>query len=192
MTSVVDPTHCSVWIDLSHQWRICSSDALVAESSRSSVAVLFKNELLHGACAVDRPGHCTYGALSAYLLEAFGLALREARTVKSPGNGVERNSMALHRRIDFDSLTWQSPMGGLRFKAYEHEGKRLRLVEYTMQMEPHWCEKGHIGLLLEGRLQIRFAHEGQVYQAGDGIWIRPALTTNIWQPPSRTSCVWCL
>ena len=73
--------------------------------------------------------------------------------------------------VDFDSIEWQSPMPGLRFKAHRHDGKQLRMVEYTGEMEPHWCEKGHIGLVLEGRFEIRYENEVVNYGPGDGVFI---------------------
>lgn len=74
-------------------------------------------------------------------------------------------------RIDFDTLAWESPMPGLRFKAVRHTGLRLRLVEYTEAMEPHWCEKGHVGSILKGRFEIEFPSGTLVYEAGDGVFI---------------------
>lgn len=57
-------------------------------------------------------------------------------------------------KINFDALEWQSPLPGARFKAYRSGGKQIRLVEFTSDfIEPHWCEKGHIGLILEGSLE---------------------------------------
>jgi hypothetical protein len=33
--------------------------------------------------------------------------------------------------------------------------KQLRLVEFSSEfVEPHWCEKGHIGLVLSGTLEV--------------------------------------
>lgn len=62
-------------------------------------------------------------------------------------------------------------MRGLRYKAVTHGSKRLRLVEYTKDLEPHWCEKGHVGRLLEGRLEITFDRIVVVFDPGDGIFI---------------------
>jgi quercetin dioxygenase-like cupin family protein len=76
-------------------------------------------------------------------------------------------------RIDFDSLTWEAPMEGLRLKAKREKGKQLRLVEYTPKMELHWCDKGHYGYVLEGRFEIRYDSETVVYEAGDGVFIPP-------------------
>jgi quercetin dioxygenase-like cupin family protein len=74
-------------------------------------------------------------------------------------------------RVDFDRVPWEAPMKGLRFKAVRQGGRQLRLVEYTNEMEPHWCEKGHIGYVLEGQLEIRFPGEVCTYAAGDGVFI---------------------
>jgi quercetin dioxygenase-like cupin family protein len=78
--------------------------------------------------------------------------------------------MSLYR-VDFNEIAWQSPMKGLRFKAQRQSGRQVRLVEYTKEMEPHWCEKGHIGYVLEGRLEIRFSTEVEIYGEGDGVFI---------------------
>lgn len=77
----------------------------------------------------------------------------------------------IEHRIDFDALSWESPMKGARAKAAGHGGKRLRLVEYTPAMEPHWCENGHIGYVLDGRFEIRFDDETVIYESGDGVFI---------------------
>jgi uncharacterized cupin superfamily protein len=47
----------------------------------------------------------------------------------------------------------------------------LRLVEYAYEMEPHWCDRGHLGYLIEGRFEIEFANGLWVFQAGDGVTI---------------------
>lgn len=74
-------------------------------------------------------------------------------------------------KVDFAALPWQSPIPGLRFRARDYAGRRLRLVEYTPEMEPHWCDKGHIGYILNGRFEIRYEDEIIVYEPGDGIFI---------------------
>lgn len=55
--------------------------------------------------------------------------------------------------IDFDALPWESTASGARFKAFHSEGKQIRIVEFTRELvEPQWCEKGHVGLVLKGEL----------------------------------------
>ncbi len=77
-------------------------------------------------------------------------------------------------RIDFESLPWQSPMPGVRFKAYVQGGRTMRLVEFTEKLkEPDWCRKGHIGWVLEGRVTIDFDGTPILFEAGDGLFIEP-------------------
>lgn len=73
--------------------------------------------------------------------------------------------------VDFDKLEWESPMAGLRFKAESSGGRRLRMVEYTPAMELHWCDKGHIGYVLEGEFEIKFDSGVETYRPGDGVFI---------------------
>jgi len=77
----------------------------------------------------------------------------------------------MHYRIEFDTLDWESPMAGLRFKAAQSMGRQLRLVEYTEAMAPHWCEKGHIGSMLAGKFEIEFPDQTLLFEAGDGVFI---------------------
>ena len=74
-------------------------------------------------------------------------------------------------KVDFGSLAWEAPMPGLRFRARRQDGKQLRLVEYTPDMAPHWCDKGHLGYVLEGRFEIAFDTQVVVFNPGDGIFI---------------------
>ena len=75
-------------------------------------------------------------------------------------------------KIDFKSMSWETPADGVRFKSYEQGGKKLRLVEFTKKfVEPDWCTKGHIGYILEGQMEIDF--DGKIIQFGpsDGLFI---------------------
>jgi quercetin dioxygenase-like cupin family protein len=75
-------------------------------------------------------------------------------------------------KVDFESTPWESPMTGVRFKAYEQDGKKLRLVEFAKEfMEPDWCRKGHIGYVLEGQLEVNFDGKVIVFGPGDGVFI---------------------
>jgi ethanolamine utilization protein EutQ (cupin superfamily) len=74
-------------------------------------------------------------------------------------------------RVDMDSLEWVQVMPGLRQRAYREGGRQLRLVEYTKSMSPHWCAKGHVGLVLDGQFEIRFDDAVLVFKAGDGVFI---------------------
>ena len=74
--------------------------------------------------------------------------------------------------IDFESLPWESPLPGARFKVYRQEGKQLRLLEFSAEfVEPDWCERAHAGFVLEGTLQVDFDSRMVVYPQGSGIFI---------------------
>jgi quercetin dioxygenase-like cupin family protein len=75
-------------------------------------------------------------------------------------------------KIDFESTQWQTPARGARFKAYEQDGRKLRLVEFSKEfVEPDWCTKGHIGYILEGQMEIDFDGKVIPFGPGDGIFI---------------------
>lgn len=73
--------------------------------------------------------------------------------------------------INFNSIDWKSPIEGVRSKTYQQGDKQIRLVEYTKVMSPHWCSKGHYGLILDGEFEIEFTNEKIIYKKGDGVFI---------------------
>lgn len=74
-------------------------------------------------------------------------------------------------KVEFFPIEWDSPMEGVRQKTTVSFGKKLRLVEYSKAMSPHWCDKGHFGYIQEGRLEIEFGGETHVFERGDGVCI---------------------
>ena len=74
-------------------------------------------------------------------------------------------------RVDFGGLPWIHPMPGVRAKTMRQGPRQLRLVEYTPEMDPHWCEKGHYGCILEGEFEIRFDGGLRLFHGGDGVHI---------------------
>ncbi|MGO9373624.1 MAG: hypothetical protein ACLQBD_16160 [Syntrophobacteraceae bacterium] len=47
-------------------------------------------------------------------------------------------------------------------------------MEFTSEfIEPHWCEKGHTGLILEGSLEVDFRGNVVIYHKAEGIFISP-------------------
>ena len=75
-------------------------------------------------------------------------------------------------RIDFESMPWERAAVGAKFKAYERNGRKLRLAEFTREfVEPDWCTKGHIGYLLEGQMEIDFDGKVIIFGPGDGLFI---------------------
>ena len=80
----------------------------------------------------------------------------------------------LQRLVDFESIHWENPAPGVRFQAIVQRGSQLRLVEFTREfVEPDWCEKGHIGYVLDGEMEVNFNGEIQTYRMGQGIFITP-------------------
>lgn len=69
-------------------------------------------------------------------------------------------------------MEWQVPADGVRFKAYEQDGRKLRLVKFSKEfVEPDWCCKGHIGYILEGQMEIDFDGKAILFGPGDGVFI---------------------
>ena len=89
-------------------------------------------------------------------------------------------------RILFDSLEWQNGIHGARFKVFCGGTKQLRLLEFTSEfIEPEWCEKGHMGLVVQGELEIDFQGHLVRYPQGSGIFI-PAGSINAHKARSIT------
>ena len=75
-------------------------------------------------------------------------------------------------KVDFESMEWESPARGVRFKAFEQDGRKLRLVEFAKEfVEPDWCPHGHIGYILEGKMEIDFDGRVITFGPGDGLFI---------------------
>ena len=80
--------------------------------------------------------------------------------------------MPTRHKVDFDAIEWCERAPGARDKVYEHDGHRVRLIEFTKALEhPHWCETGHMAQVLEGELELRFDEETLRYRAGDVLFI---------------------
>ena len=75
-------------------------------------------------------------------------------------------------KLDFKAMPWEAPAVGVRFKAYEQDGRKLRLAEFTKEfIEADWCTKGHIGYVLEGQMEIDFDGKVIMFCPGDGLFI---------------------
>jgi hypothetical protein len=75
-------------------------------------------------------------------------------------------------KVQFDALEWQDGIRGARFKAFRSGNKQLRLLEFTSEfVEPDWCDKGHIGFVVQGELEIDFHGVLLRYPEGSGIFI---------------------
>ena len=74
--------------------------------------------------------------------------------------------------IDFTNIEWTVPEPGVRYKASIQGNQKLRLVEYTEQVDfPKWCQLAHIGYVLEGTMVLDFGEHKVEYHAGDGIFV---------------------
>jgi ethanolamine utilization protein EutQ (cupin superfamily) len=86
--------------------------------------------------------------------------------------GIQGKLMMTQYKVDFNLISWNMPATGVRSKVHEHGGKQLRLVEFTDKfIEPDWCTKGHIGFVLEGKLEVNFNGKLIVFKPGDGLFI---------------------
>ena len=75
----------------------------------------------------------------------------------------------------FEALEWQDGIHGARFKVFISGNKQLRLLELTAEfVEPDWCEKGHVGFVIKGELEIDFHGHLVKYSEGSGIFIPSA------------------
>ena len=69
-------------------------------------------------------------------------------------------------------MPWDTPAVGVRFKAHERDGRKLRLAEFTKEfIEADWCTKGHIGYVLDGRMEVDFDGKVIMFGPGDGLFI---------------------
>ena len=85
----------------------------------------------------------------------------------------EDAAMSIYR-INFDSLEWETPLRGVRYRKYEFGNKQVRLVEYDKEfVEPDWCRKGHVGMVLDGEIEIDFGGTAIRYYPGDCMFIPP-------------------
>lgn len=74
--------------------------------------------------------------------------------------------------FEFSKLAWEVAAPGARFKAFRQNGKQLRLVEFTNDFIEHdWCENGHIGIVLNGELEVEFKNQVLRYPEGAAILI---------------------
>ena len=74
-------------------------------------------------------------------------------------------------KADFSEIKWETPFDGVRHKYLDQDGIRLRLVEYSKEMPPHWCEKGHYGYVISGQMEIEFNDRKELYNSGDGVYL---------------------
>jgi hypothetical protein len=71
------------------------------------------------------------------------------------------------RKILFDQIEWHTPQLGARFRVFSDGCRQVRLLELSDEfVETQWCEKGHIGFVVSGELEVDFS--GQVVRFPEG------------------------
>lgn len=74
--------------------------------------------------------------------------------------------------IEFEKLAWQPLSPGARQKAFAQDNNTIRLIEFSEKfIEPNWCEKSHIGFVLEGEMELNINGVIKRVKAGDGLFI---------------------
>lgn len=86
---------------------------------------------------------------------------------------AERRKLNLEQcRLAFSELEWAAIAPGAREKVFERGGKRMRLLEFSRAfIEPEWCRKGHVGVVLQGILELDFDGRSERFNPGDGLFI---------------------
>ncbi len=93
------------------------------------------------------------------------------------GRAIRRFSNKLETTVEepllrFAEIPWTEIAPGAREKAFQSNFKTVRLLQLSPGFEESdWCRRQHIGFVLAGSLEIRFANRVVVYQQGDGISI---------------------
>jgi quercetin dioxygenase-like cupin family protein len=77
-------------------------------------------------------------------------------------------------RVLFDQIEWQTPQPGARFKVFRDGATQVRLLELSPDfVESQWCEKGHIGFVEAGELDINFCGDVVRFPQGSALLIPP-------------------
>jgi mannose-6-phosphate isomerase-like protein (cupin superfamily) len=118
---------------------------------------------------LDREAQALDAGIPSLVTSSAELSMRRQST--QPEQAIQKMQTY---RINWDSLPWTTPMPGVRFKAHEQDGRKLRLAEFTHEFkEPDWCRKGHIGYVLEGESELQLGEQTIRVKPGDGIFIPP-------------------
>ena len=75
-------------------------------------------------------------------------------------------------KIDFGLVEWTIITDGAREKVWSDGARRVRLLELDGRfVEKDWCLKPHVGMLLEGILEVDFHGTVERFAAGQGLTI---------------------
>jgi len=73
------------------------------------------------------------------------------------------------RNVSFDELEWTDDAPGIRAREVEVEGARWAVVEYGEgASRDDWCEEGHRGYVISGRIEYQFDDNRKSLRASDG------------------------
>jgi hypothetical protein len=76
--------------------------------------------------------------------------------------------------VDFESIPWENPAPGVRYKAFIKGNQRLRLLEFSDSfIEPDWCIKGHAAYVIDGEFSLHLK-DGIVHLKKGDIGFIPA------------------
>jgi hypothetical protein len=76
-------------------------------------------------------------------------------------------------KIDFQLVEWVTIAPGAREKVWSDAERRVRLLELDARfVEQEWCEKAHVGMVMEGVLELEFQGSVERFAPGHGITIR--------------------
>ena len=75
--------------------------------------------------------------------------------------------------IEFEAIPWQKATEGIKYKEFNYENKKIKLVEFNEKLvEKEWCKKGHFGYVLEGIAEVEFFNgKTCIFKKGDLILI---------------------
>lgn len=101
---------------------------------------------------------------------------RKTLRAEALGRAERAAVSAFDARVRFDDLPWTAGAPGLREKAVERGGHRVRLVELSDgYAESDWCTKGHVGVVREGVLEVARGPAVARYETGDVFILAPGV-----------------
>lgn len=76
-------------------------------------------------------------------------------------------------KAPFAEMEWEYPAKGARSKTHVHEGRKIRLLEFSDGFsEQDWCTREHYGYVIAGPLPVEFQGGGVLhFETGAGIAI---------------------
>ena len=74
--------------------------------------------------------------------------------------------------VAFEDLEWQPGLPGARSKSVRVGARQVRWLEFTCEfVEPEWCRRGHLGVVLSGELEVDFSGRRVRYPEGSAVLI---------------------